>query len=177
MEFSGIPGYYHFHFDTAQCSGCYVKWEDYDYDYESDHFQLEREFPQWDRSRPNVTNHPFRRLHSRLEHYNPARPWTVPEPWHRCSPPRRYQSPSMNYNVVRVSPCQSHSVSFVRATPNHDIRGTSSPPRRVNVNIMTPGCMVAPSPLCTRTPTPLRPTSPPPYSPPTTQLPHQAPQL
>ena len=44
MEFTGIPGYYQFDFDTAQCSGSYVKWGDYDYDYESDHFQLEREF-------------------------------------------------------------------------------------------------------------------------------------
>ena len=46
MEFTGIPGYYQFDFDTAQCSGSYVKWGDYDYDYESDHFQLEREFSQ-----------------------------------------------------------------------------------------------------------------------------------
>ena len=42
MEFTGIPGYYQFDFDTAQCSGSYVKWGDYDYDYESDRFQLEK---------------------------------------------------------------------------------------------------------------------------------------
>ena len=34
MEFSGIPGYYQFDFDMAQCSGSYVNWGDYDYDYE-----------------------------------------------------------------------------------------------------------------------------------------------
>ena len=45
MEFSGIPGYYQIYFDTAQCSGSYVKWRDYNYDYESDRFQLERKFP------------------------------------------------------------------------------------------------------------------------------------
>ena len=49
MEFTGIPGYYQFEFDTAQCSGSYVKWRDYDYDYESDRFQLEREFSRWGR--------------------------------------------------------------------------------------------------------------------------------
>ena len=87
MEFSGIPGYYQIDFDTGQCSGSYVKWGDYDYDYESDHFQLEREFSWWGRSQPNITNHPFRRLTSRLEHYNPTRPWTVPEPKHHHSPP------------------------------------------------------------------------------------------
>ena len=47
MEFSGIPGHYHFDFDTSQCTGSYVKWGDYDYDYESDRFQLEREFSRW----------------------------------------------------------------------------------------------------------------------------------
>ena len=82
MEFTGIPGYYQFEFDTAQCLGSYVSWGDYDYNYESDHFQLEREFSRWGRARPNITNHPFRRLLSRLEHYNPARPLTLPEPRH-----------------------------------------------------------------------------------------------
>ena len=168
MEFTGIPGYYQFEFDTAQCSGSYVSWGDYDYNYESDHFQIEREFAHWGRARLDITNHPFRRLPSRLEHYNPARPWTVPEPRHRHSPPHRYRSPSVVHNVVRVSPHRSCSVSFVRATPViiHDRRGPSSPPRRMNVNIMTPQSMVAPSPLCARTPTPQRPPSPPPYSPP-----------
>ena len=56
MEFTGIPGYYHFDFDTAQYSGCYVKWGDYDYDYDSDCFQLEREFSRWGRSQENITN-------------------------------------------------------------------------------------------------------------------------
>ena len=28
MEFTGIPGYYQFDFDTALCSGSYVKWGD-----------------------------------------------------------------------------------------------------------------------------------------------------
>ena len=39
MEFKGISGYYQFEFDTAQCSGSYVSWGDYDYDYESAPFQ------------------------------------------------------------------------------------------------------------------------------------------
>ena len=115
MEFTGIPGYYQLDFDTAQCSGTYVNWGDYDYNYESDRFQIEREFSHQGRARPPITNYPFRRLPSRLEHYNPARPWTVPEP--RCghSPPHRYRSPIMNCNVARVTPQRSHSVSFVRS--------------------------------------------------------------
>ena len=44
MEFSGITGHYQFDFDTSQCTGSFVSWGDYDYDYESDRFQLEREF-------------------------------------------------------------------------------------------------------------------------------------
>ena len=50
MEFSGIPGHYQFDFDMSQCTGSYVNWGDYDYDYESNIFQLEREFSRWDRS-------------------------------------------------------------------------------------------------------------------------------
>ena len=49
MEFSGIPGYYQSDFDTVQCSGSYVNWGDYDFDYESDWFQLEKEFSRWGR--------------------------------------------------------------------------------------------------------------------------------
>ena len=41
MEFSGMPGHYQFDFDTSQCTGSYVNLGDYDYDYESDRFQLE----------------------------------------------------------------------------------------------------------------------------------------
>ena len=166
MEFTDIPGYYQFQFDTTQCSGSYVSWGDYDYNYENDHFQLEKEFSRWGRATPDITNNPFRRLPSTLEHYNPARPWTVPEPRHRHSPPCRYRSPSVVHNVPRVSPCRSCSVSFVRAAPVIicDRRGLSSPPRRVNVNIMIPQSMVVPSPLRTRAPTPQRPPSLPPYS-------------
>ena len=92
-----------------------MSWGDYNYNYESDHFQIERKFAHWGRARLDITNHSFRRLPSRLEHYNPARPWTIPEPMHRHSPPHRYRSPSVVCNVVRVSPCRSCSVSFVRA--------------------------------------------------------------
>ena len=44
MEFSGIPGHYQFDFDMSQCTGSFVGWGDYDYDYESDRYQLDREF-------------------------------------------------------------------------------------------------------------------------------------
>ena len=164
MEFSGIPGYYQFDFDTAQCSGSYVNWGDYDYDYESDWFQHEREFSRWGQSRPTITNHPFWRLNSRLENYNPARPWTVPEPRHCHSPPLRACSTSQN--ATRQTPHHSKSVSFVRNTPNRNVRSNTSPTRRVNVNIVTPGCMMTRSILHPRTPTPQRPTSPPLYTPP-----------
>ena len=42
MEFSGIPGHYQFDFDTAQCTGSFVGWGEYDYDYESERFQMEQ---------------------------------------------------------------------------------------------------------------------------------------
>ena len=74
-------------FDTAQCTGSFVTWGDYDFDYESDRFQMDREFSRCHRSRPRITNHPFRRLNHRLETYNPARPWTV-------SPRRRRRTPT-----------------------------------------------------------------------------------
>ena len=66
MEFSGIPVHYQFDFDMSQCIGSYVNWGDYDYGYESDRFQLEREFSRWRRSQPSITNHSFWRLNSRL---------------------------------------------------------------------------------------------------------------
>ena len=84
MEFSGIPGHYQFDFDTSQCTGSFVGWGDYDYDYESDRFQMEREFSRCHRAQPHITNHPFQRLNHRLENYNPARPWTMPEPRRNC---------------------------------------------------------------------------------------------
>ena len=78
MEFSGILGHYQSDFDMAQCAGSFVGWGEYDYDYESERFQMEREFSRCYRTRPRITNHPFRRLNHRLESYNPARPWTMP---------------------------------------------------------------------------------------------------
>ena len=53
MEFSGIPGHYQFDFDTAQCTGSFVGWGEYDYDYESERFQMEREFTRCHRTRPS----------------------------------------------------------------------------------------------------------------------------
>ena len=131
MEFSGIPGHYQFDFDMSQCTGSYVNWGDYDYDYESDRFQLEREFSRCHRSRPSITNHPFRRLNSRLENYNPARPWTVPEPRHHHSPPHRTCSNSRH--AVRLTPHHSRSVSFARNTPNNsnNVRVSSSPNKTI----------------------------------------------
>ena len=82
MEFTGIPGRYQFDFDMAQCTGSFVAWGEFDYDYDSERFQMEREFSRCHRSRPRITNHPFRRLNHRLETYNLSRPWTVSEP--RC---------------------------------------------------------------------------------------------
>ena len=177
MEFSGIPGHYQFDFDTSQCRGSYVNWGDYDYDYESDRFELEREFSRWHHSRPSITNHPFRRLNSRLENYNPARPWTVPETRHHHSPPRRTHSNS--WHAVRPTPHCSRSVSFARNTPTNpnNVRVSSSPIRPLNVNIMTPGCFMTPFLHHVRTPNPPRPASPPPYSPPSplyTWIPHLA---
>ena len=166
MEFSGIPGHYQFDFDTSQCTGSYVNWGDYDYDYESNRFQLEREFSRCHRSWPSITNHPFRRLNSRLENYNPARPWTVPEPRHHCSPLHRTCSNSRH--AVRLTPCHSRSVSFARDTPHNlnNVRVSSSPIRPLNVNIMMPGCVMTPSLHHVRTATLPQPASPPPYSPP-----------
>ena len=93
MEFSGIPGHYQFDFDKAQCTGSFVGWGEYDYDYESERFQMEREFTRCHRNWPRITNHPFRCLNHRLENYNPARPWTVSEPRrHRHTPPHRAHS-------------------------------------------------------------------------------------
>ena len=88
MEFSGIPEHYQFDFDTAQCTGSFVGWGEYDYDYESERFQMEREFSRCHRAWPCITNHPFRRLNHRLDNYNPARPWTIPESR------RRHRSPN-----------------------------------------------------------------------------------
>ena len=107
-----------------------------------------------------LPNHLFWRLNSRLENYNPARPWTVPEPRHRCSPP--WRTCSTSHNAARVAPHHSQSVSFVENTPNPN----SSLTRRVNVNIVTPGCVMMPSILHPRGLTPQRPTSPPLYTPP-----------
>ena len=168
MEFSGTPGHYKFDFDTAQCTGSFVNWGDYDFDYESERFQIEREFSRNNRSRPRITNHPFRRLNHRLETYNLARPWTVePRRRHR-SPPRRART---NTPTSPKRTRRSRSVSFARnlrspiPTRSSTTRTSRSPVRPVNVNIVMPAC-VTPLVRPIRTPTPPRPAAPPPYSPP-----------
>ena len=113
MEFSGIPGHYQFDFDTAQCTGSFVGWGDYDYDYESERSPIEREFTRCHRTRPHITNHPFQCLNHRLENYNPARPWTMSEPMCRChSPTCRAHShtPTPSRQPARCS----RSVSFAK---------------------------------------------------------------
>ena len=161
-----LPSHYQFDFDTSQCTGSFVGWGDYDYDYESDRFQMEREFSRCHRAQPCITNHPFWRLNHRLENYNLARPWIMPEPRRNCRSPHRAHS--YTPTATRPSSRRSRSVSFPRDnSPNrsNNVRTSRSPVQPVNVNIMTPAC-VLPSVHHVRTTTPLRPAAPPPYLPP-----------
>ena len=163
MEFSGILSQYQLDFDMVQCTGSFIGWCEYDYNYKSERFQMEREFSRCHRARPHITNHPFRRLNHRLESYNPARPWTVPEPRHnRHSPPHRAHSqiPSGTKPSMR----RLRSVSFARNNiPNrsNNAGASISPVRPVNVNIMTPAC-TTPLICHVRTPTLPGPAAPPP---------------
>ena len=98
-----------------------------------------------------------------MENYNPARPWTGPKTrhhWFLSHRPHSYNRPAARLTLHR-----SRSVSFARDTPNRpNNRVSNSPIRPVNVNIMTPGCVMPPNIRPVRTPTPPRPASPPPYS-------------
>ena len=168
MEFSGIPGHYQFDFDTAQCTGSFVGWGEYDYDYESERFQMEREFSRCHRARPRITNHPFRRLNHRLDNYNPARPWTIPEPRRRRRSPNR-RTRSQTPTSHGPSPRRARSVSFVNNRTNrtptrpNNAQNSRSPIRPVNV-IIAPGGM---TPIRrVSTPASPGPVAPPPYSPP-----------
>ena len=168
MEFSGILGHYQFDFDTSQCRGSFVGWGEYDYDYESDRFQMEREFTRCHSARPCITNHPFWRLNHRLENYNPARPWALSEPrCHHRSRPARVHSYTPTPSTLPTR--KSRSVSFARNNnlPNRAniVRESRSPARPVNVNIMTHGCVMPVRHAST--PTPPGPVALPPYSPPT----------
>ena len=168
MEFSGIPGHYQFDFDTAQCTGNFVGWGDYDYDYESDRFQMEREFTRCHRTRPHITNHPFRRLNHRLENYNPARLWTMSEPRCRChSPPHRAQSytPTPSRQPTRHSRSVSFAMNNNLPNRSNNARESRSPIQPVNVNIITPGNVTPVRRVST--PASPGPVAPPPYSPPT----------
>ena len=60
MEFTGIPGRYQFDFDMAQWTGSFVAWGEFDYDFDSESELMKREFFRCRRSRPQITNHPFR---------------------------------------------------------------------------------------------------------------------
>ena len=159
---------YQFDFDTAQCTGSFVGWGEYDYDYESERFQMEREFARCNRTRPRITNHLFRHLNQRLENYNQARPWTMSEPRRHCgSPPQRAHSytPSPSRQPTR----RSRSVSFARnnnlQNRSNDARNSRSPVQPVNVNIITPANV---TPVrCVSTPASPGPVALPPYSPPT----------
>ena len=126
---------------------------------------MEREFSRCHRARPCITNHPFWRLNHRLENYNPVMPWTVPEPRCNCRSPSR-RACSYTPTATRPSSRRSRSVSFARKDnlPNrsNNVRASRSPVRPVNVNIITPGCVMPVRHIST--PAPPGPAAPPPYS-------------
>ena len=125
MEFMGTPGDYTFDFDTSQCSGSFVGWGDYDFDYESEKFQMEREFDRRNLQRPHMTNYLYKRMMDRFDTYNPARPRNIPG-----LPPHPRSSRSRSRTPCRQS---RDSASYTPRSPSYspNFRSPSRSPSRV----------------------------------------------
>ena len=74
ISFMGVSGIYEFYFSKNTIEASRVSWEDYDYDYKSEAYMLDREFTKHGRH-PPIVERPIPRVEENMsEFYNPTRP-------------------------------------------------------------------------------------------------------
>ena len=73
ISFMGVTGIYEFYFSKNTSEASHVSWEDYDYEYKSEAYMLDREFTKRGRH-PPIIERPIPRVENMAEFYNPTHP-------------------------------------------------------------------------------------------------------
>ena len=73
VSFMGVTGIHEFHFSNNTSEASHVSWEDYDYEYQSEAYMLDREFTKCGRH-PPIVEKPIPRVENMTDFYNPTRP-------------------------------------------------------------------------------------------------------
>ena len=73
ISFMDVPGTHEFYFSKNTSEASHVSWEDYDYEYKSEAYMLDREFTKHGRH-PPIVERPIPRVENMVEFYNPTRP-------------------------------------------------------------------------------------------------------
>ena len=73
ISFIGVSGIHEFYFSKNTSEASHVSWEDYDYEYKSEAYMLDREFTKHGRH-PLIVERPIPRVENMSEFYNPTRP-------------------------------------------------------------------------------------------------------
>ena len=70
ISFMGVTGIHEFYFSKNTSEASHVSWEDYDYEYKSEAYMLDREFTKRGRH-PPIIERPIPRVENMSEFYNP----------------------------------------------------------------------------------------------------------
>ena len=73
ISFMGVSGIHDFYFSKNTSEASHVSWEDYDYEYKSEAYMLDREFTKCGRH-PPIVERPIPRVENMTEFYNPTQP-------------------------------------------------------------------------------------------------------
>ena len=73
ISFMGVTGIHEFYFSKNTSEASHVSWEDYDYEYKSEAYMLDREFTKHGRH-PPIIERPIPRVENMSDFYNPTRP-------------------------------------------------------------------------------------------------------
>ena len=73
ISFMGVTGIHEFYFSKNSSEASHVSWEDYDYEYKSEAYMLDREFTKCGRH-PPIIERPIPRVENMAEFYNPTHP-------------------------------------------------------------------------------------------------------
>ena len=71
ISFMGVTGIHEFYFSKNTSEARHVSWEDYDYEYKSEAYMLDREFTKCGRH-PPIVERPIPRVENMAEFYNPT---------------------------------------------------------------------------------------------------------
>ena len=74
ISFMGVSGIHEFYFSKNTSEASHVSWEDYDYEYKSEAYMLDRESTKHGRHPPPIVERPISWVENMTEFYNPTQP-------------------------------------------------------------------------------------------------------